>query len=203
MNPDVSTEADDGWQGPNYREGWKGRHWLVLGESAHGGGLISESGLVQCHIAGEARRWGNTYSRFLQVVRGRAGPVSLEERKELWSHLAFFNYVRESTAPRARMDATPGAWSRSADVFFERVRAMDLLPDVAVLWGYRLRSRLVGERLFLPAAAGIHGRLRMTEQTSIPAFVLHHPSCPMPRKVLERWAEELKEFVGRERSCGP
>ena len=189
-----SMSTDDTWKGTRYNEGFSGVRLLVLGESTHGGGPITSRGLVNDYIAGRAKRWGNTYTRFLKILTQQTGPFGPEARHALWSRIAFFNYVFESNIPAALRRPFTSEWSAGAGAFEARFLAIDPAPQAVVVWGYSLWGKLIAEKI-AQRAEGMEGTISLQNGSLIPTYCIEHPSRPIASTRIDEWGNLLTDFV--------
>ncbi|CCY02700.1 putative uncharacterized protein [Prevotella sp. CAG:924] len=83
------------------------------------------------------QRWMNTFLKFERAVYGKV--TSSQDSQEIWNHLAFYNFLQTPLC-MARMQPDDTNFEKSEEPFF---KVLDLLrPDVILVWGKRLYSKL-------------------------------------------------------------
>jgi hypothetical protein len=164
------------WIGEKYSTfGLYGKRILFLGESHYGEKgketedktirVVERLGLCEerCH------RFFTTIAKF-SLFKGAKKKISLEERRCFWDRVAFYNYVQEFVADKARKCPTSAMWESSKKSFLDVID--DLQPDLIVVLGKRLYAHLpvseLSNTIELIAVKHPSGGLKYAE--SIPAF---------------------------------
>ena len=147
------------WVGKNYESGIKGynedgviygtkddpgKRILVLGESHYCADPNDATEdltkkIINDFVYSESEHepYKNTYIKFERALAGRV--IDEEERKKLWSHLMFYNYVQVPiTGPR--MSPSGFDYINSEAPFFDVITIYK--PDIVITWGQRLYSNL-------------------------------------------------------------
>ena len=119
------------WVGRKYKEGYNGKHILVLGESHYCRDELKRKGRCypkcqvetcdECHNktkdliydfihAYVGDKYQQTYLCFERAIAGKE--LNYSERKEFWNRIVFYNYVQYSL-PAARVAPSPEYWEKS------------------------------------------------------------------------------------------
>ena len=135
------------WVGDNYRNctGLFGKRVFVLAESHY---QWSENTplktypklTIECidgHCGGGASRF---WTRIVNVIQGKMGWRSNEERTEFWSSVAFANFVQESAGFGPRNRPTVEMWEHGRLAFPELLD--DLRPNLIIVLGKELWGNL-------------------------------------------------------------
>lgn len=123
--------------GEKYHNSRYGVRVLVLGESHYGMTEDSGPGFTQKIIRENAYVPGFAFfSKLTNVLRGRIDWPTDKERREIWQHVAFYNFVQEFVGGGSRIAPTPAMWQAAQAPFLEVVRALE--PDVILVLGARL-----------------------------------------------------------------
>ena len=147
------------WEGENYESGIKGynedgviygtednpgKKILVLGESHYCADPNDATEdltkkIINDFVCSESEHepYKNTYIKFERALAGRV--IDEEERKKLWSHLMFYNYVQVPIAG-PRMSPTVSQFFYSESGFAEIID--NYKPDYVIVWGSRLYNHL-------------------------------------------------------------
>lgn len=132
---------------------WIGEHYgreescfkvrlLVLGESHYD----SNPEFADCDFTRQVvRKWGQKrrysfFTKIANVLRGRAGWISDDERREIWEHTAFYNFV-QSVVPDSRMPPTFRQWCEAQTPFETVLQGLD--PDAVLMLGKRLSEHVL------------------------------------------------------------
>lgn len=170
------------WVGSNYANGRNGKKILVLGESHYQWDenkindwrTITQT-LVQEQIDGSYTRafWTKIAICFL------GHSPTLEEKKEFWSSVAFYNYVQESAGDGPRVAPQADSWAASEDAFTEVLES--LAPNFVLILGDRLTGNL--SQFLKERAEDIDGaeriatfKIRTGEGSFGLAYPVKHPS---------------------------
>jgi len=134
------------WIGEEYyHQGLYGLRILFLGESHYGtkGNETSETTInvvkrlalceERCH------RFFTTTAK-LALFKGSKDSISRNERKELWNKVAFYNYIQEFVADKARKRPSDEMWLFSEKAFLNVVE--ELQPQLIVILGKELNKNL-------------------------------------------------------------
>ena len=131
------------WKGEKYESNKLfGKRILVLGEAHYEWDktiLLSPDFTIDCireQIEGRStfKFWTNIAIAFLNKR------PSLEEKKEFWESVAFYNYIQQSLGFGPRLAPSQEMWRNSEPGFVEVLA--ELLPRVIIVLGYRLWRHL-------------------------------------------------------------
>jgi hypothetical protein len=186
------------WRGAQYSAGWNGVKLLVLGESSYGDDATSPDTLVRLHIDGKGRRWGRTYTRFLQMLdfpnRRSTNPSG---RQELWDRLIFMNFLEVAAGDGPRQAPKGDLWRKALPGFHAVFSEIVPAPDSVLIWGYRLWDALEKECECLEGRGDNTGKLILPGIGTFEAFALKHPSSPGATS--PEWALKLSQFLEKQR----
>ena len=142
------------WEGVSYRHGVLGRRVLVVGESNYDRFLSADadySGIVKanvqdCVFEKRTNAYFTKIGKLLLMATNPAEP-SRAEIREVWTRLAFQNYVK-TILTGARKSPRAEDWDAAEPLFKEDLAYLS--PDVVVVAGKRLGSRLAWLQGFVP-----------------------------------------------------
>lgn len=131
------------WIGEDYATGARfGKRVMILGESHYqwDKAITPYPDLtctaIRAQISGEY-----TYPFWTRVVSAFIGhKPSLDEKRDFWRAVAFYNYVQETVSFGPRVAPTPEMWARSETAFAELLNMY--APQVLIVLGYRLWDKL-------------------------------------------------------------
>ena len=134
------------WVGEKYNEeGLYGVKILFLGESHYGTkgnekpettiNVVKRLALCEerCH------RFFTTTAK-LALLKNSKNSITKKERKELWNKVAFYNYIQEFVANKARVRPSDEMWSFSEKAFLDVIE--ELQPQLIVVLGKELGRKL-------------------------------------------------------------
>lgn len=127
--------------GEKYRNSRYGVRIMVLGESHYSYEEYTGANFTQKVIADCAYVPGFAFfSKLTNVLRGRIDWPTDEERREIWQHVAFYNFVQEFVGGESRIAPTREMWREAQKPFQEVVRTLE--PDVILVLGARLWQKV-------------------------------------------------------------
>lgn len=132
------------WVGSGYHNtGLYGLKILFLGESHYGikGNESPETTINVVRRLGQKNlhRFFTTTAK-LALLKGANENISKKERKELWNNVAFYNYIQEFVAEKARRRPSLDMWESSKNAFLDVL--YELQPDLLVILGKELGRNL-------------------------------------------------------------
>ena len=150
------------WVGSNYEKGIigygengtiiygteqnKGKKVLVLGESHYCANKEDERLTLTQEIIGDYinpksvfEPYKNTYTKFVKSFSGVFGKLNNQIKKDVFSHLVFYNYVQKTMSDK-RIAPNMADFKQSEDAFFEVLETYN--PDIVIVWGKRLYNNL-------------------------------------------------------------
>ena len=174
------------WRGDNYQSGHRfGKRVLVLGEAHYEWDknmpLLPPDLTIQCieeQISGEERPiafWTKIAIAFLNEH------PSVEDKREFWHSLAFYNYIQESVGFGPRVRPTEEMWEKAREPFNEVLS--ELRPQFIAVLGYRLWEKIPEDGSQGPPVSDAYGndvhiwRYQHPEGKAW-AFRMMHPSGP-------------------------
>lgn len=124
------------WKGANYEDGSQDLRILVLGESQYTSDHFDNPvnftiERVQEYIGGGCK--GKFWTNIAQALIGRG--LVLEERRQFWNSVSFYNYVQEFLAG-PRLAPSEKAWETGPAAFEEVLE--ELKPGFILVLGSRL-----------------------------------------------------------------
>lgn len=131
------------WVGKDYRQGFRGKKILVLGESHYADHPCNENFTTEViadyFLNPEAERegWMNTYTKFERAMVGRE--LSQEERVAFWESIMFYNYIQEPLGG-PRLAPTQELYAAAKEAFTEVLE--EYRPDGVIVWSNRLYNVL-------------------------------------------------------------
>lgn len=131
--------------GEKYHDSRYGLRVLVLGESHYNpiGWEEYSPDFTQRVVDDLAYVPGKLFfSKLTNILLGRRGYPTNEERREAWQHVAFYNFIQEFVGGEARVAPTRAMWAAAQAPLVEVVRQLE--PDVIIVLGSRLWNK-VGE----------------------------------------------------------
>jgi hypothetical protein len=180
------------WVGKKYARSSRKRI-LVLGESHYSDlpkGVDFTRSLLDEYVRGD---WN--YSFWTNIGQAISGRSHWEmDRAEVWSHLAFYNYVQQIAAKGPRAAPTTSMFESSERAFFEVLS--QLRPTHVVVCGLRLwrnMAPLTGREASF-ALKGVNyswGGYRLGKQ-DIRAFPIKHPSAGFSST---KWHAVIQKFL--------
>ncbi len=187
------------WVGKDYKQGYKGKKILVLGESHYASDGKIDEDLTQWVVRDIAYEPGGqnylaTFTCFERAIAGRQ--MSQEERVDFWESVIFYNYLQFPTEG-PRTIPNPEHWAKSVDAFVELLERY--MPDYIIVWGARLYNALpdlggYGEKLKLENGDVADYWMYQIKGKEIPALKIHHPSAPTGRN-WEYWHYVIENFI--------
>jgi hypothetical protein len=128
------------WEGERYKQAPLGKRLLILGESHYdwtkGSSIDNDAAVtkdcIQEQLKGHYKKafWTNIATTFV------GHRPTLEEKREFWHSVAFYNYVQSSVGFGPRIPPSSEQLARSESAFFEVLESLQ--PQVVVALGYRL-----------------------------------------------------------------
>ena len=187
------------WIGDNY---WSARRFgkrvLVLGEAHYEWDddmpSLPPDLTIQCikeQISGE-----ETYAFWTKIAIAFLNEhPSVEDKKEFWHSVAFYNYIQESVGFGARIPPTPEMWENTREPFNEVLSK--LRPQFIAVLGYRLWDALPADGSEGPRARGARGHneplwLYPHPEGEAWAFRLMHPSAGFSAR---KWHDPLMQAL--------
>ena len=147
------------WVGKNYEYGIKGytEHGVIYGTEDDPGKRILVLGeshycadpndatedltlkIINDFVDSESEHepYKNTYIKFERALAGRA--IDEEERKKLWSHLMFYNYV-QTPMGESRISPNNVDFKNKEKAFWDILNRYK--PELIIVWGKRLYNNL-------------------------------------------------------------
>jgi hypothetical protein len=170
------------WIGDHYQQAPLGKRILILGESHYdwdSDNPINDkpdttSIVIQKQLDGDYTKafWTHIAKAFLNHN------PTLDEKREFWHSVAFYNYVQSSAGFGARVTPSSDQWTSSEPAFFEILEALQ--PQLMVVLGYRLWERLpnanceAGQKI--PGAEHVNTCRYVYQTGNCLAISLKHPS---------------------------
>ena len=118
---------------------------MILGESHYGESQEETEDFTRLWIQSYSN--ANRANRFFTVVTklllgiSTGSNLSPNRRREVWNHVAFYNYVQRFPSTTARVRPSPQLW-KEAEAPFEQV-LRELAPDVVLILGRELEKHAV------------------------------------------------------------
>ncbi|WP_082791863.1 hypothetical protein [Aeromonas enteropelogenes] len=173
--------------GDQYHSSHYGVRVMILGESHYGDAEDVSPDYTQYVVNEHAFRAGSPFfTKITNLLRGKVGEVSIEERHEVWRHVAFYNYIQEFVGDAGRIRPTSAMWERAACAFKEVVQ--ELQPDVILVLGYQMWDWL--PELSVEWACVKHPSGGMSYADAIPEFQ------GAITRVQKRYAKKSEESEG-------
>jgi hypothetical protein len=105
---------------------------------------------------------------------------TLEEKRDFWHSVAFYNYIQQSVGPRPRVHPSTNMWQKSEQGFIDVLNL--LTPNVLLVLGKRLWNNLPSLHgkpgpAILGAEQSETWYYRLTGDDSCLAYGIRHPSA--------------------------
>jgi hypothetical protein len=128
------------WVGKNYQNGFQGLRTLILGESQYTSSCDNPFNFtierVKEQINGACS--GQFWTNIAKALIG-SDPV-LEDKKQFWNSVSFYNYVQEFVGDGPRIRPTEKHWKSSETPFVEVLE--ELKPEFILALGYQMWESL-------------------------------------------------------------
>lgn len=197
------------WVGGNYQNGgiFKKRI-LILGEAHICGGCgdcgkfenadecgdFTTNNCMDVLLSGEKASWTATFRKFEKSLVGH--DTSLDESREIWNSVAFYNYVQKSL-DGSRKSPEWVDFCNSKDAFFEVLE--NLRPDLIIVWGVtRMWNNMPsagwdeGEAMVIDGYEVKNGWYTLGNRHRVRAIWVYHPSAGYS---WDWWNKVIKEVL--------
>lgn len=149
--------------------------------------------MIKDYIESEQRfPWMRSFEKFGCSLKGES--MNTEERKVLWNHLSFYNYLQRPIE-NPRIFPSQELFDQSAKPF--KVVLDELQPDAIIVWGYRLWRELPYEGwseapLLVDGEEMPCGYYTLDSGKRVNALVVYHPSVGFS---WDYWHEVIAQFI--------
>ena len=155
------------WIGGAYKEGYRNRKLLILGESAY---QVPGSTLVPNYVTLLIKEEKSFYRKVYRSV----SDGTKEDFITFWSAVAFYNFVQESVGTGPRQRPSREMWVRSEVPF--RLVLGELEPDRVLVLGQMLWCKLWALGLMAPAELGAKDFFLSCDGKKIKTMCIRHPA---------------------------